>query len=374
MFFLKKIRTNSECQFKSDFGEYPPKPLEPKKLNSQFDILSKGRVGLYFHNLSTMFSLIYLVWVGKPPFIGNSHDITSLKNEMVELKKFMLEAKTDLIKNVTHLKNSPFQVKFVFFVLLLIACSPFMLLFIVYKFIILCIHILIRGTRWGYNAYGFFHRLTNRSSQVIVNTFALRKYKNSANKLEGPRSFESIVSHEHIHLLQSYYFPERVKYEDDSEKVNFLKSLIKDPENDFNAFSYFFKIDEMEARLHEVVLSYYRKHGELPSDETGFRKLLIGSKSGTMKVIKKKLLGELENRPYKRRKEYNIRDESAEHEMIRAMLTLTDAWAYLLEVLPVMYGNLLIVYGDTNRAKKYFDTVSSFELYNQLYGEIIIPA
>ena len=59
---------------------------------------------------------------------------------------------------------------------------------------------------------------------------------------------------------------------------------------------------------------------------------------------------------------------------MHAIFTLTAAWPYLFHVLPVMYGNLLIVYGDTNRAKKYFDTVSSFELYNQLYGEVIIPA
>ena len=150
--------------------------------------------------------------------------------------------------------------------------------------------------------------------------------------------------------------------------------MIKDPENDFDVFSYFFQIDEMEARLHEVVLSYYRNQGELPLDETGFKKLLFGSKSEVMNNVKKAFFGKLENRPYRKRIEYEVRCEADEHEMISSIFHLTDPWGYLFKVLPVMYGNLLIVYGDTNRAKKYFDTVSSFELYNQLYGEIIIPA
>lgn len=378
MFFSKKISTNSECQFKSDFGEYPPKPLEPMKLNKQFDILSKGKVGLFFYNVSQIFSSTFLAVVGKSPLHTSSQAMIDWRNNMVLIRKRILKIKTRLIKGAIHFKKSTFQMKFVFFVLILIACLTlllFLFLFVVYQFIRLCIHFLILGARSStYENYGFFQRLANRSSQVVVNTFALRKCKNSAEKSVRTISFESIVSHEHIHLLQNYYFSERVKYEDDSEKVNFLKSLLEDPENDFDVFSYFFKIDEMEARLHEVILSYYRKYGELPSDEKGFFKLLFGSRSEVMNVVKTKLFGQIENRPYKRQIEYDTRCEHMENEMLYALSRLTDLYKFLDEVLPVMYGNLLIVYGDTNRAKKYFETVSSFELYNQLYGEIIIPA
>jgi hypothetical protein len=375
MFFSKKISTNSECQFKFDFGEYPPKPLEPKKLNSQFDILSKDKVGIIFHAASRIFSLLFLTVVGKPPFHTSSQLMIIMINCITQMRKEILETKTDLIKNATHLKNSPFQYKFILFVLLVIACLPFMFLFIVYHFLRLCIRLLILAVSCRSNqAYGYFVKLTHTSSQVVVNTSALRKCKNSATRLARTISFESVVSHEHIHLLQYCYFPERDKFEYDSEKVNFLKSLFQDPENDFDVFSYFFQIDEMEARLHEVVLSYYRKYGELPLDEKGFIKLLIGCRGKAINAAKTDLLGKLENRPYKRQIEYDVRCEAEEHEMIFAIFHLTDAWAYLLKVLPVMYGNLLIIYGDTNRAKKYFDTVRSFELYNQLYGEIIIPA
>ena len=375
MFFSKKIRTNSESQFKSDFGEYPPKPLSSMKLNTQFNILSMGKVGLFFHSVSRTFSVIFLTMSGKPPFHSNSRVMIYMRNLMIEMRKGILETKTVWIKNATHLKNSPFQYQFVLFVLLAIACLPFMFLFIVFQLIRLCIRLLILSARKsGHNSFGFFTRLPNASSQITVNTVALRRAKNSADKLERTVSFESVVSHEHIHLLQTYYLSERVKYEDETEKVNFLKSLLKDPENDFAFTSYFFKINEMEARLHEVVLSYYRNQGELPLNETGFKKLLFGSKSRTMKAIKERIFGKLENRPYRKRIEYEVRCGADEDEMLSAIFYLTDPWGYLFKVLPVMYGNLLIVYGDTNRAKEYFDTVSSFELYNQLYGEIIIPA
>ena len=91
MFFSKKIITNSECQFKSDFGEYPPKPLEPKKLNSQFDILSKGKVGIFFHAVSRIFSLLFLTVVGKPPFHTSSKPMIIMRNGIVQMRKEILE-------------------------------------------------------------------------------------------------------------------------------------------------------------------------------------------------------------------------------------------------------------------------------------------
>ena len=197
---------------------------------------------------------------------------------MIEMRKGILETKTVWIKNATHLKNSPFQYQFVLFVLMLIAMSPFILLFIVYQLIRLCIILLMKAaSSSGYeNTIGYFVKLPHTSSQIIVNTVGLRRAKDSADQVEKTISFETVVSHEHIHMLQACYFSERVKYEDETDRVNFLKTLLKDPENDFRFISYFFKIDEMEARLHEVILSYYRNQGELPLDEKGFIKLLIG--------------------------------------------------------------------------------------------------
>jgi hypothetical protein len=380
MFFLKNIRTNSECQFKTDFGEYPPKPLSRMKVNTQFNILSSGKVGIFFYHLATFSSFFYLTFVGKPPFNSNSDGMTIITNAIAKIRKLKLNVKkiwdTKIkslwITEIKPLKNSPFQYQFVLIFLLLIACSPFMLLFmlffIVYIFILCFIEFLKLCT---FHGYGYFIAFTNRPSEVVINTSAIKKSKNSSDKLVRTIPFESIVSHEHIHVLQNYYFQQRRNLGLDSEKVNFLKSLLKEPENNFARVSYLFCANEMEARLHEVVLSYYRKYGELPSDEIGFLKLLFGSRGGDLDPS---FFEALENRPYPKQIEYDTRCEKLENELLYAIFELTEPYNYLDEVLPVMYGNLLIVYGDTNRAKKYFETISSFELYNQLYGEIIIPA
>jgi len=282
-----------------------------------------------------------------------------------EFRKIILKIKT----TSTSFKNSPFQIQFILFIIIGIAISPFALLFIIYQTTPVFIKVLKKVTK--HSSYGSFLQLTNRSSNVVINTSAIKRSKNSSDKLVRTMSFESIVSHEHIHLLQNYYFPEGRKFSFGSEKVNFLKSLLEEPENDFASVLYLFNANEMEARLHEVVLSYYRKYGELPSDEIGFLKLLFGSRGGDLDPS---IFRALENRPYPKQMEYDTRCEKMEDELFYAIFELTKPYHYLCEVLPVMYGNLLIVYGDTNRAKKYFETVSSFELYNQLYGEIIIPA
>jgi hypothetical protein len=124
MFFSKKISTNSESQFKSDFDEYPPKPLESMKVNTQFDILSKGTVGIIFYRLATCSFFFYLTCIGKPPINSNWVAMTMLSNQMAEsrkgFRKIILEIKT----TSTSFKNSPFQIQFILFVIIGIAILP----------------------------------------------------------------------------------------------------------------------------------------------------------------------------------------------------------------------------------------------------------
>jgi hypothetical protein len=358
VFFLKKTTTNSKCQFKSDFGEYPPKPLSPMKLNNQIHVLCMGRVRILFFLLAFHFHS----FSDKSP-TNNPH--------FIRVRNRALKIKAICIGTITDLMNSIFYVKFVLFVIFLIVFSPLLFLFIIY----LGIKILIITTRTEfYNAVGFFLNSPHLPSQIVVNTTSLRSMKKFTDL-----SNEGIISHEHIHLLQACYFPERPMDNFEGEKSSFLKSLLRNPERDFDFCSYHFDISEMEARLHEVILSYYRKYEELPSDYVGFVRLLMGSGKELARPMLHSLFdkgGEekynLQNKPPK----FETRCADMKLEMSMAIMKLAPParHKYMLEVLPVMYGNLLIVYGDTNRAEKYFDTVSSFDFYNELYGKIIIPA
>jgi hypothetical protein len=106
--------------------------LSSMKLNTQFNILSMGKVGLFFHSVSRTFSVIFLTMSGKTPFHSNSRVMIYMRNLMIEMRTGILETKTVWIKNATHLKNSPFQYQFVLFFFLTIVCLPFMFLFIIY--------------------------------------------------------------------------------------------------------------------------------------------------------------------------------------------------------------------------------------------------
>jgi hypothetical protein len=365
VFFLKKTITNSVCQFKADFGEYPPKPLLPMKLKNQFHVLCMGQVRVLFQQLGFIFHVM-----GEIPPSNNP--------PLIRARKRILKIKAIWIKTIASLKNSPFQVKFVLFVVFLIVFSPLLLLFIVF----LGIKILIGTIRSPiYNSVGYFQVLPNIPSQIVVNTTSLKRAKkdidhSNENIISRERIREGITSHEHIHLLQENYFPGRVMDYFVSEKGIFLKSLLINPERDFDFCSYHFNPSEMEARLHEVVLSFYREYGELPSDKAGFIKLLF--KSREINKIRVSIARQNKgcNRPYPERRFFDVRCYFMQEEMLTAILKLKHPFMldFLLNVLSVMYGNLLIVYGDTNRAEKYFDTVSSFDFYNELYGEIIIPA
>jgi hypothetical protein len=54
-------------------------------------------------------------------------------------------------------------------------------------------------------------------------------------------------------------------------------------------------------------------------------------------------------------------------------MKLEDPVRFLQEVLAVLYGNLLVLYGDNNQAIKYFETLGSYDLHEELYGEILTP-
>jgi hypothetical protein len=354
--FIKKTTTNSECQFKSDFGEYPPKPLLAMKVNRQFDVVYFGWFGKQIYYTKQIFFLIRALCSKDRNFITNLP-------MSIEMRKSVSEAKGSILETIAVYKSSPFIERIVFWVFLIIILPLLPLLFLYFgsKFLILIFNNLRRHNE----VLGSFTRLPDAPPHVAVYDPFFSRFKIS-------HLIHAITSHEHVHFLQSYYFPERILHKFDNEKRDFLKNLLEHPEQDIDFCSYHFFANEIEARLHEVVLSYYRKYKELPSDKAGFLKLLFGSRE--MSRIRASMVREVENRPYPNRRVFDVRCEFFEGQILSAISKLTDPFKFLLEVLPVVYGNLLIVYGDTNRAEKYFDTVKDFEFYNELYGEVIIPA
>ena len=357
MIFPKRKPTNSEAQLQSDFGEYPPKPLLPMKVNWQFDIVYLDWIGEQINNMKQVAQVV--LRLKDSHFRANDPLAIEARKSISAVMKGFLEIKATY-KSLSLLN------KIVFIVITTIISLPIMLFALfrsrkkiigVYK----TFKILSRGV------LGSFNHLSDSPQFTVYKPFYSRFIKKDCPA-------EGVTSHEHIHFLQNYYFPERneKKFRDRKDRV--LKNILIDPEVNFDRMSYYFEVNEMEARLHEVILSYYREYGELPSDQTGFSRLFFGSRGVNRKMMEVMKTSGIEPSSLKLR-EFDVRCNLMESQMLTAISQLRAPFEfdYMLYVLPVLYGNLLIVYGDTNQAKKYFDTVSSFEFYNELYGEIIIP-
>ena len=352
MLYLKKKKTDSETQLALDFGHYPPNPLRPMKIKNQFDLAYIGTIAGIFYGLKLTFS----VFTDKSLY---DHPA------FTEFKKHVSNLKEQFHTFTTNLNNSFLYLKWIPAVVLLICFSPILALICLY----LLVHLIYKMDVFRRNL-GLY--LPNLPSQISIFPNALKKMDKSWISEDG------IISHEHTHMLQHIYFSDRyVRFSE--EKGDVLKRMLKNPEQDFAFCSYHLIPDEMEARLHEVILSYYRQYEELPIDYYGFVGLLLGIRDPEGDNIFSKLTTKMVNKAEIDTSNlgiycFEVRSRLCEFEMVSAILKLVDPDRYILEVLPVMYGNLLILYGDTDQAEKYFETLGGCELYKELYGEIVIPS
>ena len=81
---------------------------------------------------------------------------------------------------------------------------------------------------------------------------------------------DAVLSHEHIHLLQHKFGLSTTRY------LRNPDDLIAEEYNGDSSVLYMFEDIEVEARLHEIVLSYYRKAHALPLTVDAFLQALAG--------------------------------------------------------------------------------------------------
>ncbi|QLF20655.1 hypothetical protein [Pseudomonas aeruginosa] len=180
---------------------------------------------------------------------------------------------------------------------------------------------------------------------------------------------DAVKTHEHLHLAQ-YVCREKFG---ENERIKLKCPLNVLDENLAGSpyINYLFEPDELEARLHEFVLSFYRGGGVLPLDVDGFIRMLAASK-GLSPIIVNNL-----NDSFALLKEasqgfesYSVRDIQTEKEFVYIMLAIngTDLRRkFILEVLTVMYGNLLGYYGDQRAKMAFLESIERPNLYDALW-------
>ena len=210
----------------------------------------------------------------------------------------------------------------------------------------------IRHSRKKRNVLGLFMPYFKDELQIIV------KSQGHLNKGEA-----AIISHEHIHLLQ-YRNPES-----HSRRVKSPQTLLT-AEGLADRFTlYILEKMEVEARLHESVLSFYRAHHYLPTTVSEFLGLLASSKTIGLHVT-----SILENGDVTFQRDqgtYSDREgRPVEHLgwILMDIKTPELQRRFITEVMPVMYGNMLKYYGDDAASRQFLSNIDRPNFYDDLYG------
>lgn len=326
-FYRIEVRT-SDSQLRLDFGDFPPAPLSCKSLSGQFNVIRTRGIGDVYYELSMI--LKYLEALESDP--------QSLSQE------FMLYFGADTVQALRStfddLKQFPKFVKSAFVAILLGITG---------------LKLITKRALTKPRGLGVFNPAFNDESNVVLRS----------GQFKG-RSDESVVSHEHIHLLQ-HRDPERCSRHIKCPELRVSEQYLA--ESSRSSALYLLEKVEVEARLHESVLSFYRVHRRLPTTVPCFLGLLAASPQYGWLVR-----GVLESQGVVFDQEagpYPERDVMFVEQFEFTMLSIMDdvlRVRFLTEVLAVMYGNLLRYYGDEAASCAYLENISRPNYYDELYG------
>ncbi|MBQ5940399.1 hypothetical protein [Massilia sp. AB1] len=321
----RRYARSSKEQLRQDFGTYPPAPLRCQEANLEFVVVQvrgPGRWLNYWRRSAEVLGAFEL---------DRSLVATELLPVLVSLSRC-----TDDLKAALPAQPLP---------------HPYIApRFVVRLTIMMALRRFEKSRKRG---LAYFVPLTGDDQQVTV----LGKAGDDDHRIAA------ILAHEHVHFLQNRH---RVK---PSKGQSNLSSLLTAPKGEDHFVLYLLEPLEVEARLHELVLSYYRDRQALPQTVDAFLGLLadwhefgeylavitIGtglSLSGTGR-------------------EYRPRSLMFGDQLGTVLGFLKDGettMRYITEVLPVMYGHLLMYYGDVRASEAFLAQLARPNLYDELYG------
>lgn len=173
---------------------------------------------------------------------------------------------------------------------------------------------------------------------------------------------EAIISHEHIHLLQDIFINKN-KIKCYSLKTDSLKEILEAQETHKLAdLRYIFSPLEVEARLHELFLNYYRYYKKIPSTLDQF--ILMTEKIYCLSY----------KEPQNTQDEKNIKivSRAVSHVdlyFIKMLSIMKCEYKekYINEVLSLHFANLLLYYNLTEISRALTKEIESKELPRKIY-------
>lgn len=177
-----------------------------------------------------------------------------------------------------------------------------------------------------------------------------------------------MISHEHIHLLQH----KEEHLATHSRNVSWLDDQLFTEMARANEIlphlKYILQKNEVEARLHELVVSFYLTHMNLPLNVASFLALLVASKQ--LGWFVSEILISANVNFGDAFAEFVERDKMQARDLEMVLLSMPDELAlrFITEVMPVMYGNLIRYYGDHVASSAFLAQISRPNFYDELYA------
>lgn len=319
----------TEDQLKKDFGEFPPSPLICSNLPHEFSIARVRGIGRLYDDAKIVHRLF------------SAKDLSDFNEFHVGLGREFLSAKnTAASTDEGNVRNGSGPSRRVIKYLMVPVLG------------VAAMYLLIRIWLARSRMEGHFTQMFANEKQITIMT---------GRGIDKDMQ-EVTISHEHLHYLQLVANRMRLK------QIDPAVPLLSDKYKTDWYIVYLLSNLEMEARLHEMVISYYRSRNALPSTIDEFVDMLAGSKKLSKIVIDTmRHNGRTMNLDVLR---YSERCVSTSREIKISLMAIKDfelRYRYITEVMTVMYGNLLGYYGDGNASTEFHMQVSRPNLYDALY-------
>lgn len=201
---------------------------------------------------------------------------------------------------------------------------------------------------------GYFLPITSHDRQITLLANAHRKAGLA----------DEVLAHEHLHFLQNEHEANRNKGVKNLPHI-LAATRAKDP-----FVLYLLEPLEVEARLHELVLSFYRARQMLPQTVDSFLSMLADWEEFGDYLTQMTAFAGLNMRGTGR--VFPLRSTQLGEQLGMVLGFLKDAETirqFLTEVLPVMYGHLLQYYGDAAASRDFLSQIARPNLYDALYGQ-----
>ncbi len=328
--FYSVNRISSAEQLRDDFGDFPPAPLRCEGIAGEFDVVRIRGIGEIYYRL-IMFNTMLR---------GIESETHFLSEDFIEF--FGAEQVLALRHAFDGFGRSA---RFIKPIVITVALG-FMGIMLAVK--------MIRSAHKESRVLGCFVPIRKHESNILVKV---------GRHTKTGRSEAPTISHEHIHLLQ---------HKDSEIHVRGVRSpdaLLSSEGLTYPFLLYLLQKKEVEARLHESVLAFYRSHSRLPTTVPKFLGMLAASQQfGKLVSLTLEHSGVI----FDREVESYTEREGMYAEQLEFILVYIQTpellRKFITEVLPVMYGNLLRYYGDKVASQNYLKDIERPNYYDELYG------